>query len=83
MNRTSATQELDVDIGLIESAVSPELGAIRQAGEQGCFFEIAVLLYTRVDREAWVGKNNVCLLAEEAGNYAVVRWAVERGCYRN
>ena len=79
----SSCPELIVDIQLIESAVSPEPGLVKSAGEQGCFFEIAVLLYTRVDREAWVGKNNVCLLAEEAGNFAVVRWAVEMGCYRN
>lgn len=74
--------ELPVDIGLVESAVSPERDAMEQAGEEGCFFEIAVLLYSRVDRTAWEGGNNVCSLAEEAGNYAVVRWAVELGCYR-
>lgn len=76
--------ELPVDIGLNESAVSPEPVAMRQAGEMGCFLEIAVLLlYKRVDRKAWIGENKVRLLAEEAGNFAVVRWAVELGCHRN
>jgi len=76
----SACPELTVDIGLIETAVSPGLFG---AGERYCFFEIAALLYTRVDRETWVGENDVCSLAEEGGNYAVVRWAVKMGCYRN
>lgn len=76
----SACPELTVDIGLIETAVSPGLFG---AGERYCFFEIAALLYTRVDREAWVGENDVCSLAEEGGNHEVVRWAVKMGCYRN
>lgn len=49
--------------------------------DQGCFFEIADVLHSRVKRADWEGENDVCSRAYEIGDYAVVRWASENGCY--